>query len=115
MSKMHIKAKDTVMVISGFDNGKIGVVKAVFPDKNKITLDGKDPKKPLKMITKHVKPRQQGQPGGRVQMDRAIDASNVMLICTKCNKPTRVAIKIMEDGSKVRVCKHKDCHEVIDN
>ena len=64
-------------------------------------------------VTKHQKPRRQGQQGGIFQKERAIDASNVMLVCPKCGKATRVAHRVTEvereDGSKkkkiVRVCK----------
>ena len=57
------------------------------------------------MVTKHVKPRQQGQLGGRVQAESPIYACKVMPVCPKCDKPTRVGHKI-EDGKKIRVCKH---------
>ena len=57
--------------------------------------------------------RQQGQPGGRVEMDRTINASNVMLLCSKCNRPVRVKHKTLADGTKVRYCKW--CNEPIDN
>ena len=57
------------------------------------------------MVTKHQKARAQGQPGGIVHKEAYIDASNVMLVCAKCGKATRVAHKVLEDGKKVRVCK----------
>ena len=106
---MHIKAKDKVMIMSGVDAGKVGTVKVAYPAEGRVIIEGKD----ITMMTKHVKPRMQGQPGGRVQMDRTINASNVMLMCSKCNRPVRVKYKTLEDGTKVRYCKW--CNESIDN
>ena len=62
----------------------------------------------LNIVTKHVKPRQMGQQGGIVKCEAPLYASKVMAVCPKCGKPTRLAHKI-EDGKKVRVCKHADC------
>ena len=57
------------------------------------------------MVTKHVKPRRQGEQGGIVKAEGAIYASKVMLVCPSCGKPTRLAHKLLEDGNKVRLCK----------
>lgn len=113
MSKMHIKAKDKVMVMSGVDAGKVGTVKVAYPAEGRVVIEGKDKDNAMTMMTKHIKPRQQGQPGGRVEMDRTINASNVMLLCSKCNRPVRVKHKTLADGTKVRYCKW--CNEPIDN
>ncbi len=64
MSKMHIKAKDKVMVMSGVDAGKIGTVKVAYPAEGRVVIEGKDKDNAMTMMTKHIKPRQQGQPGG---------------------------------------------------
>lgn len=77
---MIIKKKDTVLVLSGKDKGKKGEVKSVNPAKNKVVVSG------VNMISKHVKPSQDKQ-GGIVQMEAAMDASNVAIICGKCKKP----------------------------
>ena len=87
-----------------FTNGqngkrKTGKVLTVSPKEGKVIVEG------INMVTKHVKPKQQGQLGGRVQAEGALYASKVQLVCPKCDKPTRVAHKI-EDGKKIRVCKH---------
>ena len=58
----------------------------------------------MKMVKKHQKPRGQGMPGGIIEKEAPIDASNVMLVCPKCGKPTRIAHKIT-DGKKARICK----------
>ena len=63
------------------------------------------------MVTKHVKPRRQGEAGGRVEAEGALYACKVQVVCPKCKMPTRVGYKVLEDGKKVRVCKNKDCGE----
>lgn len=102
-AKVHVKKGDTVVVISGKDKDKKGEVLKVIPKKNRVIIKG------VNMITKHVKPSVQNREGGIVHQEAAIHASNVMLYCGKCGKATRIAYKILEDGSKVRVCKH--CNE----
>lgn len=99
MNTMNIKTGDKVQVISGSEKGKSGKVIAVSADEGKVIIEG------VNKMTKHVKPRMQGQPGGRVEAEGAMYASKVMLVCPKCDKPTRVGHKI-EDGKKIRVCKH---------
>ena len=64
------------------------------------------------MVTKHQKPRAQGQPGGIIHKEAAIYASNVMLVCQKCGKPSRCGHKVLADGKKIRFC--KKCGEQID-
>ena len=96
---MVVKAKDNVVVISGKDKGKQGQVVSVRPAEGKITVEG------VAMVTKHQKAAAQGQPGGIIHKEAYIDASNVMLVCKKCGKATRVGKKILDDGKKVRVCK----------
>ena len=96
---MFVKAKDQVVVISGKDKGVKGKVTATEPKAGKVAVEG------VAIMTKHQKSRQQGQPGGIVKKEAFIDASNVMVLCPKCNKPTRIAHKDV-DGKNVRVCKH---------
>ncbi|MBR4502157.1 MAG: 50S ribosomal protein L24 [Clostridia bacterium] len=96
---MVVKSKDTVVVISGKDKGKQGQVVSVRPADGKITVEG------VAMVTKHQKAAAQGQPGGIIHKEAYIDASNVMIVCKKCGKATRVGKKILDDGKKVRVCK----------
>ena len=104
--KLHVKAKDQVIVIAGKDKGKKGAITAAFPKTGKVIVEG------VNLVTKHQKPRGQGMPGGIVHKEAAIDASNVMLVCQKCGKPARYGWKINADGSKTRIC--KKCHEQID-
>ena len=111
---MFVKAKDQVVVISGKDKGVKGKVVTAAPKTGKVVVEG------VAMMTKHQKARQQGQQGGIMKKEAFIDASNVMVICPKCGKPTRVGHKIVEvtgkDGKakvkSVRVC--KKCNEQID-
>jgi large subunit ribosomal protein L24 len=105
INKLHVKTGDTVRVISGSEKGKQGKVVAVSPKEGKIIVEG------INMVSKHVRPRQAGQEGGIVKTEGAMYASKVMLVCPKCGKAVRVGHKITEDGTKVRVCKNKDCGE----
>jgi large subunit ribosomal protein L24 len=105
MNKVHVRSGDTVVVLSGKDKGKQGKVLQVSPKEGKVIVEG------LNVVTKHVKPRRQGEQGGIVEAEAAMYASKVQLVCPKCSKPTRIAHKILEDGSKVRVC--KSCEEEI--
>lgn len=97
--KMHIKKDDMVIVTSGVDKNKKGKVLKVLPDAGKVVVEG------IGLVTKHVKPRRQGEAGGIVKQEAAIYASKVMHICNKCNKATRIARKVLENGKTVRVCK----------
>ena len=104
---MFVKSKDQVVVISGKDKGVKGKVITAAPKTGKVIVEG------VAMVTKHQKSRAQGQPGGIIKKEAFIDASNVMVICPKCGKATRVAHKAVEvtgkDGTattkNVRACK----------
>lgn len=99
MNKLHIKKDDTVVVLSGKDTGKQGKVLQTAPKEQKVIVEG------INMVTKHVKPRRAGEPGGIIKAEGALYASKVMLVCPSCNKPTRIAHKILADGTKMRACK----------
>ena len=103
---MFVKAKDTVVVITGQDKGKQGKVLVAEPKKNRVVVEG------VAMVKKHQKPRMQGQPGGIIEKEAAINASNVMLFCPKCNAGRRFGHKVTiteKEGKKIRnvirVCK----------
>ena len=107
MSKnIHIKKNDNVMVVTGEDKGKKGKVLSVDPVKGRVIVEG------VNMATKHKKPRRQGDIGGIIHQEAPVSATNVMHICDKCQKPTRIGYTVLEDGSKVRVC--KKCGENFD-
>ena len=96
---MHIRSKDTVVVITGKDKGKEGKVLVASPKTGKVVVEG------VNMVTKHQKARNAMQPGGIIHKEAPIDASNVMLVCPKCKKGVRVGYSVLENGTKVRVCK----------
>ena len=95
----------TVVVISGKDKGKQGKILAAMPEDQRVIVQN------VNMITAHVKPRKQGEEGGRISKEGSIDESNVMLVCPKCGKATRVG-HAYEGDKKVRVC--KKCGKNID-
>lgn len=99
MPKMKIKKGDKVEVLTGKDKGKRGEVLRVYPEKNKVVVEG------VAIAKRHVKPNAANQQGGIVEAEAAIDASNVALIDPKADKPTRIGYLIKEDGTKVRVSK----------
>ena len=103
---MQIKKNDNVMVVSGKEKGKRGRVIAVYPATNRLLIEK------LNMIKRHTRPNQQMRQGGIVEKESPISASNVKVICTKCDKPTTVSRKEQGEGSRVRVC--KNCNEAID-
>lgn len=111
---MHVKSNDQVVVISGKDKGKKGKIVAAFPKAGRVTVEG------VNVVTKHQKAKNAMQPGGIVKKELPIDASNVMLVCPKCGKATRVAHKVTvttgDNGKNsrkmIRVC--KKCNAEID-
>ncbi len=103
---MQIKKNDNVLVIAGKEKGKKGRVIAVYPSTNRLLVEK------LNMIKRHTRPNQQLRQGGIVEKESPIAASNVQLICSKCDKPTVVARKDQGDGSRARVC--KNCSEILD-
>ena len=95
---MKIKKGDQIEKISGKDRGKRGKVLHVFPDRKKVTVEK------LNIVKKHIRPKKEGEKGQRVEVPAPLDASNVMLVCSKCGKLTRVGYKI-EKKNKFRICK----------
>ena len=100
MKKVHVKTGDTVMIITGRDRGARGKVLQVSPSEGKVIVEGQN------FVTKHVKPRRQGELGGIVKAEAPLYASKVMPVCPKCDKATRVGHAVDKDGNKTRVCKH---------
>ena len=94
---MKLKKGDTVVVIAGKDKGSEGEIVQVFPDDNKVIVNG------VNRVKKHSKPNRVNQQGGIIDRDMPIHASNVMLVHK--GKPTRVGYRIEGDGTKVRVAK----------
>ncbi|APH06654.1 MULTISPECIES: 50S ribosomal protein L24 [Bacillaceae] len=95
---MHVKKGDKVMVISGKDKGKQGVVLASYPKKDRVLVEG------INIVKKHAKPSQANPQGGIFNQEAPIHVSNVMPLDPKSGEPTRVGFKVV-DGKKVRVAK----------
>ncbi|NLC68246.1 MAG: 50S ribosomal protein L24 [Clostridiaceae bacterium] len=105
-NKVHVKVDDVVYILTGKDREKKGKVLEVDPRGRKVTVEN------VNMVKRHTKPRRADQPGGIVEKEAPIDSSNVMLVCPRCSRPTKVGKAILENGQKARVC--KKCDEIID-
>jgi large subunit ribosomal protein L24 len=104
--KMHVKKDDMVMVIAGKEKGKTGKVIRVLPGKGRVVVES------LNVVKRHTRPNRVNTQGGIVEKEAPLDASNVALVCSACNKPTRTGVRVLEDGTKTRFC--KKCNETLD-
>jgi large subunit ribosomal protein L24 len=103
---MKIRKDDTVLIIAGKDKGKKGKVRFAYPEKQQILVEG------VNFIKKHSRAKGAVRQAGIIDLEAPVDVSNVMFLCSKCNKPSRVCFAKLEDGRRVRVC--RSCREVID-
>ena len=103
---MKIRKNDTVLVIAGKDKGKKGKVRFVYPKEERMLVDG------VNFIKRHTRARGAVRQAGIIELEAPVHVSNVMLICSKCNHPTRIGLRFLTDGKKVRIC--RSCGEVID-
>ena len=94
---MKLKSGDTVMVIAGKDAGKESKIAHIYPDRNKVMVEG------VNTAKRHTKPTGQTMQGGIIDKDMPIDASNVMIVCDKCG-PTRIGHRFDDEGGKHRTC-----------
>lgn len=94
---MHVKRDDNVIIVSGDDKGARGKVIAVSPKEGKLIVSG------VNIVSKHVKPRRRGEPGGIVKTESAMYACKVQLYCPKCEKGVRIKSK-KSGGKSVRIC-----------
>ena len=108
MLKKHpfIKKNDKVMVVSGKEKGKIGTVLKLDAEKNRVIVEK------INVVKRHTRAGGKSAQGGIIEKEAPIHISNVMLVCSKCAEPSRVAKRALEDGAKVRVC--KKCGELLD-
>ncbi len=104
--KMKIKKGDTVKVIQGKHSGKKGKVLEAIPQDNRVIIEG------INKVKRHMRPTKGAPQGGIVEKEAPINVSNVMVVCKKCGKPTRVGKKILDDGSRKRYC--KKCDQLLD-
>ncbi len=103
---MKVRKNDTVLVIVGKDRGKRGKVRQALPKESRVAVEG------VNMVKRHMRPRGATRQAGIIEREAPIHVSNVMLLCTKCNRPTRIGFRFLEDGRKVRICRR--CEEVIE-
>jgi large subunit ribosomal protein L24 len=104
---MRIRSGDTVLVIAGKEKGKTGRVDRQVTKQDRVIVEG------VNMITRHIKSNPNVRQSGRIQREAAIHVSNLVLICNKCNKPTKPVSIALETGARVRGC--PKCKEVIDD
>lgn len=104
---MKIKRGDTIEVISGNDKGLRGTVHRVLPKENRVIVSG------INLVKKHQAPTRNYQAQtGIIEREAPIHVSNVALVCSFCDRPTRVGYDVAPDGTKSRVC--RKCGEIID-
>lgn len=103
---MIIRKNDTVLVTAGKDKGKKGKVRFAYPKDEKLIIEG------VNFIKKHARATRQARQAGVIELEAPMHISKVMLLCDKCNKPTRLGFRFLQDGKKVRFC--KVCQEVVD-
>lgn len=96
---MKIRKGDSVRILAGKDRGRESTVSGAFPAIGKVTIEG------YNIAKRHTKPSSQEDPGGIVDKEMPMDASNVAVLSPDDGKPTRVGYKVLDDGTKVRVCK----------
>ena len=111
--KLHVRKDDLVVVLSGKDAGKRGIVLETIHSKSRAVVEG------IHMATMHLRPNPQGQ-GGIVEKEGTIHVSNLKLICPKCNQPARTRRQVFEKEiggrtkiRRLRIC--KKCGEVAEN
>ena len=102
---MRIKKGDTVFVKAGKEKGKTGKVLKFNQSAQRALVQG------VNFVKKHAKQTRQDQPGGILQKESHLHISNLMFYCPRCSKPARIGAKLLNDGSKVRIC--KKCQEMV--
>lgn len=103
---MKIRKNDTVLVIAGKDKGKKGKVRFSYPKHERVLVEG------INFIKRHTRAVRQLRQAGIIEREAPIHVSNVMLLCNRCNHPTHIGFRYLQDGRKVRIC--RSCGEVID-
>jgi large subunit ribosomal protein L24 len=101
-----LRKNDRVKVLSGKDSGKAGKVLFVDKKKQRVVVEG------LNMVKKTRRPDQQNQKGGIIDIEASLHMSNVMVVCPKCDRPSRIRKKTLKDKQRVRIC--GKCGEILD-
>ncbi len=96
---LRVKKGDLVVVRKGKDKGKTGKILRVFPERNRALVEG------VNLVKKHLRRRGENQPSGIVEIPAPISISNLSLWCNNCKRGVRFSVKILEDKSKLRLCK----------
>jgi large subunit ribosomal protein L24 len=102
---MKIKTNDKVKIMAGKDKGKEGKIIQVFPQSEKVVIEG------MNIMKKHLRSKKGGEKGQMIELSAPMSVSSVMLVCSKCEKPTRVGYKLDGEKKKRVCCK---CGEFID-
>ncbi|AEJ38536.1 ribosomal protein L24 [Sulfobacillus acidophilus TPY] len=97
---MHVKKGDLVKILAGRDKGKQGHIIRAIPKENRVVVEK------VNLVKRHQRPSPAYPEGGIITKEAPIHVSNVMIICSSCKKPTRIAHKFLDNGKKVRACKH---------
>lgn len=105
-NKLQIRKNDIVKVIAGREKGKVGRVLKIDREKARVVIEK------LNMVKRHIKPGKTHPQGGIVEKEAALSYSNVLVMCDKCNKPTRIAMAVDGAGKRSRVCKR--CGDVLE-
>ncbi len=103
--KTRLVKGDRVRVVTGKERGKEGRLLRVLRENGTVFVDG------LNLVKKAVKPNQKYPKGGLIEREGALPISNVMLVCGRCKKPSRIGVQVLADGKKLRACKR--CGETI--
>jgi large subunit ribosomal protein L24 len=103
---LTIRKNDTVLVIAGREKGKRGKVLFVVPARERVVVEH------VNMVKRHQRPTQKLRQGGIIEREAPLHVSNVMLVCTKCGKPTRVGVRVLADDRRARVCRR--CGDIVD-
>ena len=105
--KIRLKKDDKVKILTGKDKGKIGKVLKVVKKTNRVIIEN------INVVKVHQRPTQANPQGGIVDKNMPLHISNLMIMCNSCVKPTRIGMKQLEDGKRVRIC--KKCSQQIDS
>jgi large subunit ribosomal protein L24 len=106
VNSLKVRKDDVVEVRSGKDRGRRGKVLSVLPKEGKVVVEK------VNVVKRHQRPNQKVRQGGIIEKEKGIRVANVMVVCSKCDKPVRVSKKRLENGKNVRTC--RKCGEVLD-